>query len=199
MKTVRDVCEYIGQLMKSFPVCVETGCAYTCAPGDEVHTTTNNILEYICLPNRGRLASFDIDSDHINFAKGFVSSIKLEHPGDCVFVCGDSVEKMKSAFEHLYEIRDSFPEGDPDGMPFQIDVLCLDSKEFDEDHMVNEFLAVKAFLKPDKHFVLVDDIHNPNSVKYKKMVPLLKDLGYDYVEVPTPTGMFVATKGYPLP
>jgi hypothetical protein len=55
------------------------------------------------------------------------------------------------------------------------------------------------FLKTDKHFVLVDDIHNPNSVKHKRMVPILKDYGYDCIEVPTPTGMLVATKGYKLP
>ena len=63
--------------------------------------------------------------------------------------------------------------------------------------MVREFREVEAILA-DKHFVLVDDIHNPNSVKYKKMVPLLKQLGYDWVEVPTPTGMLVAAKGYSL-
>lgn len=194
METVREVCQYIGRLVPKFPVCVETGCIYTCAPGNEIHTTTNNILEYICAPNRGRLISFDLDPEHVEFANNFVAGIEAE----AFFICGDSVEKMNQEFSPLKEIMDSFPEGDPDGRPFNIDVLCLDSKEFDEDHMVNEFMAAKDFLRPGKHFVLVDDIHNHNSVKYKKMVPLLKDMGYSWREVGTPTGMFVAAKGYPV-
>lgn len=195
MQTIRDICEFIGLVVPSFPVCVETGCVYVCSSGNEVHTTTNNILKYICKPKRGRLVSFDINPGHIMFASEFVSNIDAK----VVFICGDSVAEMQKEFKHLHEIRNSFPPNDPDGFPFKIDVLCLDSKEFDEEHMVNEFLAAKDFLRPGKHFVLVDDIHNSNSVKYKKMVPMLKDSGYSWVEVPTPTGMFVAAKGYKLP
>ncbi len=195
MKTVRDVCMYIGSMVSSFPVCVETGCMYVCNPGDEVHTTTNNILEFICKPKLGRLVSYDVDIEHINYAKEFVAHIECN---PAVFISGDSVTELKKEVKPLYEIRDSFQDGHPDGLPFIVDVLCLDSKEFDEDHMVNEYNAVKDFLRKDRHFVLVDDIHNPNSVKWKKMVPILKDLGYSWIEVPTPTGMFVAAKGYEL-
>lgn len=197
MKTIRDICKYIGSVIPRYPVCVETGCMYVCNSGNEPHTTTNNILEFICKPNNGRLVAFDVDAEHINFAKKFITDNALYDKA--VFILGDSVIEMTREMSPLYEIRESFSESDPDGRPFTIDVLCLDSKEFDEDHMVNEFNAVKDFLKADKHFVLVDDIHNPNSVKYKKMVPILKDLGYSWIEVPTPTGMFVATKGYKLP
>jgi hypothetical protein len=64
--------------------------------------------------------------------------------------------------------------------------------------MVDEFNLVKHYLS-DKHYVLVDDIHNKNSVKYLDMVPILKDLGYNWVQIPTETGLFVASKGYPIP
>lgn len=193
MKTVREICQHIGTLLRNCPVCVETGCMYVCSPGDEVHTTTNNILEFICAPTHGRLVSFDMDPEHIAFAKEFVKDINAE----VIFVEGDSVTEMRKEHEPLREIEASFAPDDPDRITYRVDVLCLDSKEFDEDHMVNEYREMEQFLKY-RHFVLVDDIHNPNSVKYKRMVLLLKEMGYDWVEVPTPTGMFVAAKGYPL-
>lgn len=190
MKTVRDICKYIGGRVRSFPVCVETGCTYVCPPGNEVHTTTNNILEYICAPKRGRLISVDIDPEHIGFCSEFVSPL-VYSSNMHTLLCGDSVDVFRREFSFLDEIKDSFPENDADGSPFSIDVLCLDSKEFDEDHMVNEYDAVSCFLSR-RHWVMVDDIHNPNSVKYKKMVPKLVALGYDTFEVSTPTGMLVA-------
>lgn len=179
MKTVKEVCQFIGKTAHPFPVCVETGCSYTCGPGNEIHTTTNNLVEFVAKPNQGRLISFDIDPEHIKFAKDFTAYLDFE----VEFVCGDSVVQMVDYFRESSLV---------------IDVLCLDSKEFDEDHMVNEYNAVKGFLRPEKHFVLVDDIHNPNSVKYKKMVPILKNKGYEYREVATPTGLFVASQGYSL-
>jgi len=144
-------------------------------PEDVVHTTTNNLVDFICDPKEGHLFSLDMDSEHIRFAQEL-----LGRDAPVTFVLGDSVHSLKILF-----------------ISQPISVLCLDSKEFDEYHMVHEYNAIKHALA-DKHFVLVDDIHNPNSVKYKKMVPLLKELGYASVEVPTPTGMLVASKGYPL-
>jgi len=142
-----------------------------------VHTTTNNIVDLVCSAPPGQLVSFDIDPVHIEFARDFCKSDRLR------LIEGDSVKSMAAFF------RDT---------RFTIDLLCLDSKEFDEDHMVNEYRAVEHRLATD-HYVLVDDIHNPSSVKYKKMVPLLKSLGYEFVEVPTPTGLFFAARGLPLP
>lgn len=187
MKTVRDICKYIGSVVGPGAVSVETGCSYCCFPGDEIHTTTNNIYEYIS-KEHGILYSLDIDPVHIEFAENFIEPLRTEH-SDIKFMEGDSVLSLKT-------LRYKW-SGKGDGN--SIDVLCLDSKEFDEEHMVNEFNAIKDSLHPDKHFVLVDDVHNPNSVKYKKMLPILKGMGYSWVEVPTPTGMFVATNGYKLP
>jgi len=117
------------------------------------------------------LVSFDIDEEHQNFARALCgASSPVE------FVLGDSVEQLAK-----------YPFDKTGG----IDLLCLDSKEFDPPHMVNEYRAIERHLKPS-HIVLVDDIHNPNSVKWVEMVPLLKALGYEWFELGTTTGMLVA-------
>ena len=184
METVREVCQYIGSLLDAQPVCIETGTTYTCAPGNEIHTTTNNIYEHICIPLDGTFYSLDIDPEHQQFAVNMLEPLYAEAESVRMkFIEGDSVESLW----HLNR------------KGLEVDLLCLDSKEFDEDHMVNEYNTIKGSLRPDKHFVLVDDIHNPNSVKYKKAVPLLQDLGYKGVEIPTPTGLYVFCKGYDLP
>ncbi len=185
MKTVRDICQYIGSVIVRRPVCIETGTMYTCPPGNESHNTTSNLLEYVCAPSEGILYSIDIDPEHIDFSREYCKG-----KGRVYYVEDDSVTYLK----WLVELMDRMPAP---YNTYNVDLLCLDSKEFDEDHMVNEYNAIKDQLA-EKHFVLVDDIHNPNSVKWKKMVPLLKDLSYSYIEVPTPTGMFVAAKGYTL-
>jgi len=194
LRTVRDVCKFIGTQLQD-AVCIETGSMYTCLPGNEVHTTTNNIYEFVVWEH-GIFYSLDIDPEHIEFARKYCYAVGERLFGDRVwtadvhFLEGDSVDSLK-------RLRAQWSGGSIRGN--SIDLLCLDSKEFDEDHMVNEYLAIAPSLCLDKHFVLVDDIHNQNSVKYKKTVPLLKQLGYSYIEVPTPTGLFLATKGYNLP
>lgn len=185
MKTVKDICKYIGSVVGPGAVLVETGCSYVCHDGNQAHTTTNNLYEYVAKPH-GIFYSLDIDPVHIKFAQKFLEPILDQHT-DIHFMEGDSVTSLTTLTEKWK------------GCSGGIDVLCLDSKDFDEDHMVNEFNAIKSRLRPQRHFVLVDDIHNPNSVKYKKMVPILKELGYDCLEVKTPTGMLIATKGYKLP
>lgn len=179
--TVFDVTKYIGSVIINNPVCIETGCTYIADTASFMHTTTNNIFYNICQNNDGKLFSFDEDAEHIKTARTLCGgSDKVE------FIHGDSVFNLINFFSTRSYIG-------------YVDVLCLDSKEFDPDHAVNEFNAVKMYLRPRNHFILVDDIHNLNSVKYKKIVPILKDIGYSYIEVPTPTGMFMASVGYPLP
>ncbi len=185
METVRDVCKYIGSVICEGPVCIETGSTYTMPPGNETHTTTNNLMEFVCLYKQGVLYSLDIDAEHIEYARSVLPQGDSTHTPRVEFILGDSVSSLK--------ILGGKWGGEGPGD--SIDLLCLDSKEFDEDHMVKEFNAIKHALA-EKHFVLVDDIHNPNSVKYKKMVPLLKELGYKWTEIPTPTGLFLAAKGY---
>ncbi len=185
MKTVRELCQRIAQVIVDKPVCVETGTMYTCGPGNEVHTTTNNIMEFICGPKDGVLHSLEIDVEHVKFAQDFCDPIIERVGGSLVHHVGDSADVMIWLASQMCKDDE------------RVDLLCLDGKEFDEPHMVKEFEAIKDCLA-EKHFVFVDDIHNSNSVKWKLMVPILKELDYNYVEVPTPTGMFVAWKGYEL-
>lgn len=177
INTVRDICKFLSQHLPDKPVCIETGTMYTCPEGNEVHTTTNNLLEFVCA-GKGDLYSLDIDKEHVAFSENFCCNL----PSTALYFIGDSVQSLKSLARKT----------------FKVNLLCLDSKEFDEDHMVNEYEAIAECLA-EKHYVLVDDIHNENSVKYKKMVPELLRLGYETIEISTPTGMLIATKGLPLP
>lgn len=181
MKTMREVCHKIGSVIVDNPICIETGTMYGCSEDGGVHNTTNNIIDFICRPKKGKLHSVDCDMDHIRFSREYNKQAFEENI--CQWHNDDSVEGL--AWISFFLIDRS------------VDFLCLDSKEFDEDHMVNEYNAIKDRLS-EKHFVLADDIHNPNSVKYKKMVPILKELGYTWLEVPTPTGLFLGYKGYVL-
>jgi len=178
-RTVRDICKYIGSVIDDNPICIETGTTYFYLPEALEHHTTNNIAKYICAPKKGLLYSLDIDPqvEMINslFKDDEVSTDSL------VMWQVDSVQGIQDVGHHVD----------------QVDLVCLDSAE-DATHMVNEYKMAAPMLK-DKHFVLVDDIHNEGSVKYLDMVPMLKKLGYKWVQVPTPTGMFVAAKGYDIP
>jgi len=175
---VEQVCIELAQVVHRPPVCVETGTMYAIEESNLIHTTTNNIFNFLCRPCGGKLFSLDIDKEHQEAAR------TLCYGPDCIYLEGDSVESLDKLKLHFSEEQ------------ICVDVLWLDSKEFDEAHAVKEFCAIKDCLRPDKHFIMVDDIHNSNSVKYKWVVPILKSIGYSYVEIPTPTGLFVSWCGY---
>lgn len=181
MNTVEDVCKYIGSVISDAPVCIETGCTWTMPPENEIHTTTNNLYKYVVVPNDGHLFSLDIDKTHIEFATSILCSIPVEvHSFN--FMHGDSVDSMRSLRSILGEAS--------------VDLVCLDALG-DPEHTAQEYVEIKSCLK-EKHFVLVDDIHNPNSIKYKTIVPMLKELGYKYKEIFTPTGLFLSCVGYDI-
>lgn len=169
-RTFRDVCKDIGMKIKNTPVCIETGSTFRMPyQSDLVDNTTLNLYQYIVEPRGGVLYSLDKDPQCEKIVKDLCGS-------KVIFLLGDSVQSIEK-------------------LPVsQIDVLCLDSAE-NSNHMVNEYMAAKDKLA-EEHIVLVDDVHNPSSVKYKKMVPLLKELEYEWFQVPTPTGLFVAWKGF---
>jgi len=184
ISTVREVCKALVCYLPRHTVCVETGCCYTCPPGNEVHTTTNNIAEFICKPTDGDLFTYDIDQDHLDFSKKLIEPIGLKEE-QVTYVCGDSVESLTWRWSSFSSVG-----------PNTIDVLWLDSDSSPE-HMFSEYWAVREALN-EQHFILIDDIHNPNSIKYSKLVPYLKQAGYLWEEINTPTGLFVASKGYSL-
>lgn len=79
-----------------------------------------------------------------------------------------------------------------------VDFVFLDSKEFDDEHMLNEFKAIQPHLS-DKFIVCCDDVLNTSSVKWKKAVPYIKEIidkssSGMWFEYTTPTGCYVAVK-----
>lgn len=159
------------------PWCIETGTAYGFPPDDPYWNTTSSIAKRMCEQKGGHLWSIDLEdrSEVLKqlFALGGIGEDLVTH------YVGDSIEILGG-------FRAS-----------PISLLCLDSGE-DPDLLLNEFKTIRWALADD-HYVLVDDIHNDNSAKYRKVVPFLKFLGYEWRQIPTETGLFVASKGYQLP
>lgn len=176
MKNIAEVCDFIQKHIRHQPIIVETGCTYTSTPDTLIHITTPNLAR-IARALDGALYSIDKDPDHIRYSQTLLEGYEYN---PVIFMCGNSVEVLTQAKRTIAPI----------------DILCLDSVN-DADHMMNEFFAIEDRLAPN-HYILVDDIHNPNAVKWKKLVPYLKENGYRGIEIPTPTGLFLATKGYPL-
>lgn len=176
MNTFREVCDFIENYLPENPTIIETGCMYTLSEDNGVHNTTINLARVAAKLN-GRLFSFDINQSHIDFAKSHVSKIKA----DIRFYLGDSVNRLLN----------------PRFKGFSVNVVCLDSKEFDPDHMVNEYKAITPILAKD-HYLLIDDIHNAMSVKWTKLYPIVKRY-YKVIEIPTPTGLALCSANLPLP
>lgn len=182
----RDLCFEISRVICKNPVCIETGSTYDIRPENLMNTSTNNLYRTMILINKGELHSFDIDPEHQNTAK-----ILCENNDSVVFRLGDSVEKLK---EFVSTVKYAMQSANED-QKF-IDLVLFDSKDGDTMHMLHEYEILEPYLK-DKHFILIDDIHNPNSNKWVRLVPILKASGkYTYGEINTPTGLFVAWKGY---
>lgn len=171
-QSMKDVMNVLSGVIDEHPLCVEVGCTYVCSEGNEVHTTTNNIGD-LCAQANGHLISIDVDPESIKFAKAFTGE-----PFHITFMTGPA--------EHILQK----PE-------FQnISMLVLDGANEPHQALI-QFKTIQRQLA-EHHFVLVDDIHNPNAHKWKKVVPFLKEAGYKWIEIPTPTGLFVAWKNYNL-
>ena len=175
--TFDEVSCFIAKHIIDEPVCVETGTAYGFPPGEFYFNSTSSIVKNICEPTKGHLYSIDILDRSKNISTLFqLGSTDINRIS---LLIGDSVEILQSI---------QVPK---------IDYLSLDSGN-DADLLLNEFLAIQHLLAP-KHYILVDDIHQENCMKYKKIVPHLKSLGYEWTEIPTEVGLFVSAKGYPIP
>ena len=183
MTTFDEVAIFIAEHIDMNPVCIETGTAYGFPPGNPYWNTTSCIVKRICEPCNGYLHSIDLEDRSENIDKLFKlgntdrKKVKLYQ--------GESVEVLANLVQTPYF------------KAFGIRLLCLDSGE-SEDLLLNEYLTAAPELKA-RHYVLVDDVMNSNSVKYKKVVPYLQSLGYAWTIIPTETGLFVASKGYPIP
>lgn len=181
LRTFDETMIFIAQHIQKNTVCFETGTTYCFRSHLPYWNTTSSIAKRILEPNGGMLWSFDLINRREVLKELFaLGNLNLNN---VIHIVGNSVDKIKRMMN--------------EGITLPIDLVCLDSGE-DEDLLVDEYNALKDHLN-EKHYILVDDIHNKNSVKYKKIVPLLKELGYDWVQIPTETGLFVAAKGYPIP
>lgn len=177
LRTFDEVLITIQQYICDVPLCIETGTAYGFPPGEPYWNTTSSITKRMCQEKGGHLWSIDIEDRSENlkklFALGSLDYSLISHR------VGDSREILKTL--------------DIDN----ISLLCLDSGE--DPYLLEEEFKTISWALAERHYVLVDDIHNTNSVKYKRIVPYLKTLGYNWMQVPTETGLFVASKGYELP
>jgi len=194
MRSLRDICQFINKHINKNPFCVETGCTWQFLPSALQHHTTNNILKYVAMPHDGMLITIDIE-DRSEVIQKLLMSDNISSDCPLGFLVDESVRAIGALArgDWIFQNKDMRSSGKNP----QIDLLCLDSSE-DAQHMVDEYLAAEPALA-EKHYLLIDDIHNPGSVKYLDMVPLMKEKGYDWVQVPTPVGMMVCAKGYPVP
>lgn len=186
MHRIDKVLEKIGKVIKRPVLAVETGTCYVIEKENRPNVTTLNIIRYITSPN-GILYSFDIDQDHIEKCKKMIVEEMGKFTPFVDFICGDSVKTLPQFVNDLKDYR--------------IDLVCLDSKEGDPQHMLNEFNIISPYLA-ENHFILIDDIFTPNSVKAKKLVEYLDffvthvDTSYKKFVAETQTGMAIYVKNY---
>lgn len=182
MVTFKDALLSVRDYIGTGCLCIETGTQHDFDENNKDYFSTTNIVEYICKPKNGILYSFDIEQEFADLCNK-----KLIERGDGTdkhvkFVIGDSVEKLKECLHRI--IKKEGKKG--------IDMVFLDSKEFDEYHMLKEINVIRPYLnKNNKCIIMCDDIHNPSSVKWKKAVPYIKEWVVKYWEVDTPTGLFI--------
>lgn len=199
MNSLKDLYIFISKFIPEKCICIETGTQHDFKEDNKDFYSTLNLIEYICKPRGGMLYSFDIERENIELCMSEFE--KIYGSGDesgggngsggydkyVTFIHGDSVIELKKLIESNIDI--------------DIDLVLLDSKEFDEEHMLNEFKVIESYLNKKRGYVIMcDDIHNPSSVKWKKAIPYIKEKGLRdglidfWFEFNTPTGLFVAIK-----
>lgn len=190
--SLKDLFISIEKVIKYKCICIETGIQHHFDPTNLDYYSTSNLLDYIIRKKEGMLYSFENESEHIKmfkeseWYKNNRNKNNTEITKYLKIIEGDSIEQLKIFVENLDNINNKVDS--------RIDLIFLDSKEFDEDHMLNEFKIIENKIN-DKCIVMCDDIHNPGSVKYKKAVPYIKNKVNFWYEYNTPTGLFVGIFG----
>lgn len=180
MNSLKDLYTFLEKLIRYGCICVETGTQSNFDPNNKDYFSTINLLRYIIKPKEGILYTFDISEECTNKCKEKIERLKTEgedYKDYAKFITGDSIETLSKIIPNIKHI----------------DIVLLDSKEFDEDHTLNEFKLLENYLSP-RHIIMCDDIHNIGSVKYKKAVPYIKNKVDLWFEYNTPTGLFVGIK-----
>lgn len=184
--TLKNLFIFIEKFVRNKCICIETGIQHHFDPTNLDYYSTSNLLNCIVRKKEGTLYSFDNEPEHIKrFKESELYKINTEWEKYLRIIEGDSTEQLKIFVENL------------DNTDNKIDLALLDSKEFDEDHMLNEFKIIEKKIITNDHMsiIMCDDIHNPSSTKYKKAVPYIKDRVDLWFEYNTPTGLFVGIFG----
>lgn len=175
MDTLKDLFISVNDVIRNKCVCIETGIQHHFDQTNFDDYSTSNLLDCIVTKKEGTLYSFDNDPEHIKtFRESDQYKNNIEWKKYLKIIEGDSIEQLKIFVENVD----------------RIDLAFLDSKEFDDEHMLNEFKIIEKKIS-DEGIVMCDDIHNPSSVKYKKAVPYIKEKLDLWFEYNTPTGLFV--------
>jgi len=183
MNTFKEVLLLVRDHIRDNCLCIETGTQHDFDKNNKDYFSTINIAELICKPKNGILYSFDIEQEFADLCKRELVGTEL---GNYVkFVVGDSVLKLKECLPSIVS-RSDIRRG--------VDLVFLDSKEFDEDHMLKEINLIRPYLSK-RCVIMCDDILNPSSVKWKKAVPYIKEFVSEFQEVNTPTGLFIGFIG----
>ncbi len=198
--TLKDVLLLVRDHIGDNCICIETGAQHDFDEKNKDYYSTTNIIEHICKPKNGILYSFDIEQQVADLCKKKLDELEVDElevnesrdidengKNKYVrFVVGDSVVKLKECLPTIIAKSIGKRKG--------IDLVFLDSKEFDEDHMLKEINLIRPYLGK-RCIIMCDDIHNSNSIKWKRAVPYIKEWVDRYWEAYTPTGLFVGIIG----
>ncbi len=184
IRSFAELCQFISKNVPLYVQVLETGTTFHTDPVGYDTYSTPNLLKWIVNPARGLLSSLDLE-----FYPQTLQVLKaMDVPWErrLQYHYGDSVNSIADMYGTVEDHR-------------KFDVVHLDSAEDVGGHMMNEFYALEALLAP-QHYLMIDDIHNPASGKYKMLVPWLQNMAeYDCMQVPTAMGTFLAARGLPLP
>lgn len=168
--------------------CIETGTQHDFDINNKDYYSTTNIVEHICKPKNGILYSFDIEQKCADLCREKLSELGyIDDSGNSKyirFVVGDSIIKLEECLP-MIAARSRYMK--------RIDLVFLDSKEFDDGHMLKEINLIRPYLS-QRYVIMCDDIHNSSSVKWKRAVPYIKEWVDKFWEAHTPTGLFVGLK-----
>lgn len=176
--SLKNLFIFIEKFIRNKCICIETGIQHHFDPTNLDYYSTSNLLDYIVKKKEGTLYSFDNEPEHIKKFKESEEYKNNDWKKYLIIKEGDSIEQLKILIDENVDNID------------RIDLVFLDSKEFDEEHMLNEFKIIEKKII-DKCLIMCDDLHNPGSTKCKKAVPYIKEKVDLWFEYNTPTGLFI--------
>jgi hypothetical protein len=184
IRSFADLCRFLAPNVPQGVKILETGTTFHTEPEGYDTYSTPNLVKWIAKPRNGSLTTLDHEPNIPALHEVFEGMGILTYLHPVGFEVGDSIDSIGRLNQRFGRVWD---------------IIHLDSAEDNGSHMLLEYMAIADHL-PDKHYVLVDDVHNPASSKWRMLVPWLKNKGcYDTMALPTGMGTFLAARGLPLP